>query len=204
MKKLFYSLAVIALISILSSCTPKPEEQILGTWTLDGVEIENIDEIAQSMLDLQTGMIDEQIALLEEQVATIEEEMEAELLQTQLDELTAQKAELTIENFKEEFNAQFEESKGKYKIEFLEDFTYKMTPDEEEGTWVLNEDGTELTFSGGDEDQALTITELTAENLVLRFEQGEAETKMVMIMSFVKGESEATETTDETEEEITE
>ena len=212
MKKLFYSLTFIALISILTSCTPKPEEQILGAWNLDKAELENIDEFAQNMINIQVGVLDEQIAQIETQIEALgeeAEELEVETLQAQLDELLTQKSELTLDKFKEDFNAKFEELKEEFVLEVNVDKTYKKLPEDENGTWSLNEDASELTLTGEDgEARTFSVNELSAEKLVLKIEDGEAEMKMVMLMTFSKGESGATETTDEetdeTEEETTE
>ena len=209
MKKLFYSLAFIALISILTSCTPKPEELILGAWNLDKTELENIDEFAQNMINTQVQILDEQISQLQTQIEESSIEGEVEALQPQLDALIAQKEELTIEKFKEGFLPKLEEMTNDFVLEFLEDKTYNKLPEDEKGTWSLNEDGSELSITDDDgESKAFTVTELSADKLVLKIEDGEEEMKMVMIMSFTKGESGATETTneetDETEEETTE
>ena len=212
MKNLFYSLAFIALISILTSCTPKPEEMILGSWNLEKAELENIDEFAQNMIDMQVGIIDEQITQIETQLEALgeeAEELEVETIQAQLDELLTSKDELTVEAFKEDFNAKFEELKEEFVIVVNADKTFSKLPEEDKGSWALNEDASELTLTDDDgEARVFVINELSAEKLVLKIEDGEEEMKMVMLMSFTKGEGETTETTeeetDETEEETTE
>ena len=209
MKNLFYTLAFIALISILTSCTPKPEEMILGAWNLEKSELENIDEFAQNMIDMQVLILDEQITQLQTQIDESSIEGEVETLQPQLDALLAQKAELTIEKFKEGFLPKLEEMTDGFVLDFAEDKSYTKLPENNKGTWDLNEDASEITITGDDgESKNFTITELSAEKLVLKIEDGEEEMKMVMIMSFTKGEDEVTDTTDEdveeTDEETTE
>ncbi len=199
MKKVFYSLAFVAIVSILSSCSPKPEEMILGTWTLSNIEIGNADEVAQTFLDMQVGILDQQILQLEEMTATIEEELEKETYLAQLNELKAQKAGFTLETIKEEFSKEFDNMIGSYKLVFNEDKSYKSLLDDKEGTWALNEDASVLTITEGERDVTFNIKEFTESKLDVSFEESQGEMAVKMNMTFTKGE-----TSEEVTEEVTE
>ncbi len=71
MKKVFYSLALIAFASLLFSCGGGVEKQIVGKWVVEEVALANIDEIVQSYVDIVGEMS-------EEDIAEFKKEMEAE------------------------------------------------------------------------------------------------------------------------------
>ena len=201
MKKLFYSLAVIAVISILSSCTPSPEELILGNWTLNKVEALNLDELATQSVELQKTLIDGQIASVEEQIATIEDEEEKATYQAQLEVLKTQKGEITVEKIKEEAKKGFEEMVGTISFTFTEDG--KVNAQGKTSDWAISEDGTTITITTeGNDPTVLTIEELNATTFAFSSEEGEGDNVAKMKMTFKKGEA-TDDGGEETEEEET-
>ena len=189
MKKLFYSLVVVALISILTSCTPKPAELILGSWKLDKVEVENLEELAQIQLDFQKGQADEQIASLNEQIEMEENEELKIAIQEQLDAQTAAKEELTLESLLKEANDYYDKIEGE--VTFTED---NKVAGDMEGDWAISEDGKTLT--AGIEYE---IRELNEKTLVIYYEEEKGENVIKTKNTYTKGE-----TTDVTEEHDTE
>ena len=189
MKKLFYSLVVIAVISILTSCTPKPEELILGNWTLDKVEALNLDELAVQSVELQKSLIDGQIASVEEQIATIEDEEEKTTYQTQLEVLKNQKGEITVEKIKEDTKKGFDEMAGTISFTFTEDG--KVNAQGKVSDWTIDEDGTTVTITteGNEQPTVLTIEELNATTFAFSSEEGEGDNVVKMKMTFKKGEA---------------
>ena len=164
----------------------KFEKRLQGTWTLDSIELKNIDTLAKNIMDLQVGMVDMQISQLKETISATEDEDEIKTMQAQLNELLVQKSEFTIEKYKKEFNDQFQQLIGKFQIQFNKDKSFLVMPDEYEGTWSLNKKATELILIENNEERKITINELTKKTLVLKFEDGEAEMKIIMIMYFIK------------------
>jgi len=208
MKKLFYSLVVLAVISIFTSCTPKPEELIIGTWALSDVTINNMDEYAQSMVDMQMPFVDMQVQQINDQIAPLQESLkkekdkkkiesinqEIQTLTAQLDEANKQKAELTVDKVKADFTASFEEMKNEFKMIFNEDKSYENVLEGAKGTWAITEDGKILTTT--DEQgvaDSIAITEITKEKMVLTISNQEGEMKVDMTMTFAKGAEVATE-----------
>ena len=204
MKKLFYSLAFIALISILTSCTPKPEELILGDWILEDAEVLNLDEFVQNSIDMQKKAIDEQIAPMQAELDTSENEKP--ILKAKVEVLIQSKEELSAEKLKEQIQASVDEMKGVYKLTFTEDG--KVTSDGTSYDWKISEDGKTLTRTMGDESLEIEILELTSTKFSMAFENPKGDDVLKWKWSFNKAESGATETTDEetdqTEEDTTE
>ena len=206
MKKLFYSVAVIALISILTSCGPKPAELILGEWTLDKMEAENLDEIAKLFFDETMAEADAAIADLQTEMDAVEgEEAEAQkiALQVQIDAVKEQKTSFTIESMTELLQKGLDEMKGEVST-FTEDGTLKEADGDKK--WVLSEDGKTLTITQeGEEAIVSTIVELNATSLIVTFEKAKDEKVFKMKRIFKKGETteehDGEETEDETEEE---
>jgi hypothetical protein len=204
MKRLFYSLVVLAVISIFTSCTPKPEELILGTWNLTDVQIKNMDEYAQSMIDMQMPFVEMQVTQINDQITAINEELktlkdkkvietknaELQTLQAQMDEANKQKEELTIEKVKEDFTKNFDEMKKEFKMIFNEDKTYENVLEGAKGTWTISEDGKTLTTKdeNGKED-AIVIDEIAKEKMVLSISNVQGEMTIEMSMTFGKGET---------------
>ena len=60
MKKVFYSLALIAFASLLFSCGGGVEEQVLGKWKVETASITNIDEIVDSYAEMIGDLTDEE------------------------------------------------------------------------------------------------------------------------------------------------
>ncbi len=207
MKKVFYSLAFVAIVSILSSCSQKPEEMLAGTWTLSEVNIEDIDMLAQTFLDLGIGQVDAAIAQVEEQIAAIGEEtkdtkLEKEALTAKIEQMKAEKGAMTLEAIKDDFSKGTEALVGTLQFVFNEDKTYKSLPDGIKGTWALNEDATSLTITEGDKDEIFIINNLSSDKLDITVETGQADMPVVMKMTFTKGEVDSDEeATDETTEE---
>lgn len=207
MKRLFYSLVVLAIVSVFTSCSPKPEELIIGTWQLTDVTINNMDEYAQGMIDMQMPFVDMQIQQITDQVTTAENELktikdkkvietknqELATLKAQLDEANKQKAELTVDKVKAEFTASFDEMKKEFKMIFNEDKSYENPLEGAKGTWAISEDGKVLTTTDetGKAD-SITITEISAEKLLLSIVNQQGEMKIDMSMTFAKGEATAT------------
>ena len=207
MKKVFYSLAFVAIVSILSSCSQKPEEMLVGTWTLNEVNIEDLDALAQTFHDLGIAQVDFAIAQLEEQIAAIVDEtedtkLEKEALTAKIEEMKIEKDAMTLDVVKDNLTKGSEGLVGTLQYVFNEDKTYKGLPDATEGKWALNEDATTLTITLGEKDMIFNIKELVADKLSVTIEETQAETVIKMDMIFVKGDVDSNEeATDETTEE---
>ena len=192
-QKLIYKIAILALLLIISTnifaqkrLQKKYEKRIIGTWVLEEIELDNIDEIAQSMLDIQTSLLDDQIAQLEEQIKIAENEKDKEIFQTQLDESKMLRSEFTLEKIKEEFNNEFEKMYGEFKLEFTKNKSFKSYPEAGEGTWFISKDGTILATNDGEHDQNFTIIELTDKKLILFYDENSTDMSMKMKMTFQK------------------
>ena len=164
----------------------KIEKRLQGTWTLDSIEIKNIDTLAKNMMDLQVGMIDEQISQLKEIISEIEDEDEIKTIQAQLDELLVQKSELTIEKYKADFNYQLQQLIGEFKIQFNKDKSYLIMPNENEGTWSLNKEATQLYLIENNEEKKLTINELSKKTLILEIKESDDAYSAIIIMYLIK------------------
>ncbi len=200
MKKLFFPLAILAIVSILSSCSPKPEEMLRGTWVLEDVEIVDIDNLSKVVYDQQIKefeqqlpAIEGQIAQIEEQIATSKEDKEKETLQSQLEVFNSDLVKfkeymsaLTVESVKEEMKGGINEFKGELKYSFGENSAFKNLLDESEGTWSITEDGKTLTITMEDRDTPHAVSELSEEKLTIVFEENQGEMKIKINMMFKK------------------
>lgn len=204
MKRLFYLLVVVAVISVFTSCTPKPEELIIGTWNLTDVQIKNMDEYAQSMIDMQMPFIDMQVQQVNDQITALQNELKtikdkkvleaknAELttLKAQLEEANKQKAELSVDKVKEEFNKNFDEMKKEFKMIFNEDKTYENVLEGAKGTWAITEDNkTLVTTDQSGKADSITIAEINKEKMTLTSSNTQGDMTIEMSMTFGKGEA---------------
>ena len=195
MKNLFYSIVIIALISILTSCTPKAEELILGEWVLENAEIQNLEEFVQNSIEMQKKAIDEQIAPMQAELDTSENEKP--ILKAKVEVLIQSKEELSAENLKTQITESVEEMKGVYTLTFTEDG--RVTSEGTSHDWKISEDGKILTRSTGDESIEIEILELTRSNLVMAFENKKGDDVLKWKWTFTKGEVSDETTSDETE-----
>jgi len=206
MKKMFYSLAVLALVTIFASCGKSPEKMIVGTWKLNDVQIENMDAYAQSILDMQTSMLDGQVKQVADQVTAMEAEIKtikdkkaieaknAELagLKSQLDGFNTQKAGMTLESVKAQFQTQFDQMKEQFKMIFNVDKSFENPLDGSKGTYEFSADAKSLiTKDAEGKADSIMITLLEAEKMVLALNQKQGELTLKMTMTFAKEKAEA-------------
>lgn len=190
MKRLVYSFILVAVTTVFFACNESPEKKLIGKWSVESIDIENLDEIIQQLIDAQMPMIDEQIKQIDEQIAALENEEEKAALETQKAQIVAQKEKLTVDAMKEEYKSNFESMKN-VTIEYKEDKTYEMVAEgnTEKGTWILSEDGKTLTSKteGAEgEGDSVTIVELTAEKMIVSSEVTQGENTMKMKMTLKK------------------
>ncbi len=214
MKKVFYSLAILAFVTVFTSCS-SPEKMIVGTWKLSDVQIENMDEYAQSILDMQTSMIDGQIQQVTDQVTAMEEELKtikdkkaieaknAELagLKSQLEGFNTQKGSMNLESVKAEFQTQFDQMKEQFKMIFNADKSFENPVDGSKGTYEFSADKKSLiTKDAEGKTDSIMITLLEAEKMVLSLDQSEGEMSLKMTMTFAKEAATAEAKEEKTEE----
>ncbi len=186
MKKINLLLIALLLVATVSAQNRKAEKKLVGTWTLVEIELENADELAQTILDLQVGILEQQIIQLEDILKGIEDETEKETYIAQLEELITMNEEFTLESVKEEFTKELDNLKETYILVFNKDKSSKSLLDNKEGTWKLNKKATELTITEGESDIVFSITELTKNKLDMVFEEEQGEMKVIMNMVFTK------------------
>jgi len=196
MTKIFFLTAILGILSF-----SKPEKLIVGTWGLETVEIINMDEYAQSMIDMQMPFIEMQVNQIKEQISSTEKEIQTlkdkkeieskysdlQTLQTQLDEANRQKTELTIEKVKIEFNSAFDSMKKEFKLVFNADKTYENVLEGAKGTWKISKDGKTLTtIDENKKSDDLEIKELTKDKMRLYVSNSQGDMTIEMIMVFTK------------------
>ncbi len=186
MKKINLLLIAILLVVTVSAQNKKAEKKLVGTWTLQEVEVENIDELAQSVLDMQVEILEVQITMLENFVNETEDEVEKQTYTEQLEELKSQKDEFTLEVIKESFTTEFNNLIGSLKLIFNKDKSYKSILDDKEGTWELYKKGKELIITEGDRDVVFEVLELSKTVLFLKIIENQGEIKIIMKMRFTK------------------
>ncbi len=188
MKKINLLLIALLLVVTVSAQKRKAEKRLIGTWTLKEIEIENADEVAQSVLDIQIDLLERQISQLEEMIKYIEDETEKETYVKQLEESKLQKSEFTLESIKEGFNEEFDNMKGAYKLVFNKDQSFKSPLDNKEGTWGVNKKVTELilTDEEGDTLYSFYITELSKKYIYLILIERHGELEIIINFVFVK------------------
>ncbi len=173
------------MVVTVSAQKRKAEKKLVGTWILEEVELENIDELAQTFLDMQVGILEQQITQYEEMMKTIEDETEKESYVEQLEILKNQKAEFTLESVKEEFTKEFDNLIGTYKLTFNKDNSYESISEGKTGTWKINKKATELIIIEGERDVIFSITGLTKKKLNLFFVEEQRE-EVIINLVFIK------------------
>jgi len=188
MKKINLLLIAILLVVTVSPQNRRAEKKLVGTWTLENIYLENADEFAQTILDMQVDLLDKQIALIENMIKDVEYEDVKQGYVEQLENLKTQKEEFTLESVKEEINNEFDNLKGNLQLIFNKDKTYKNITEgnEQEGTWQINNEGKELIITENERDISFSISKLTKKKLEMTFAEEQAEMKMKMRMKFSK------------------
>ena len=147
MKKIIYSVALIAFVSFLFSCEGNSgrnnektnnensvEEIIIGTWKIEEVKIQNISELADQIFD-------DTMAGAEMETAEINQ---------------------IKKEIKDDLNKDFVEDKSNLKeIVFKAD--NKMTFGSETGEWAFGEDKTFVSVRFNDREKDFEINEINAE-----------------------------------------
>jgi len=184
MKKINLLLIAILLVVTASAQKRKAEKNIVGIWTLQEVEVENLDELAQSIWNMQMVILEEQIILLENFVSETKNVDEKQTYKEQLEELKFQKDEITLERVKESFTTEFNSLIGSLKLVFNKDKSYKSILDNKEGTWELYKKGKELIITEEYKDVSFDVLELSKTILFLKIIENQGEIEMTIKMRF--------------------
>ena len=186
MKKINLLLIAILLVVTVSAQNRRAEKKLIGTWTLEEVELENMDEIAQKMSDMYADIFDPLIAQLEEMIESIKEEEDKKSYIGQLEDLKKEKEEHNLENLKKEITQEFDYLTGNVKYVFNKDKTFKSLLDDKKGAWKINKKVTKLTMTEGEEDIIFHISKLTKNKLFVTIIEEQGEMTMRMNMTFTK------------------
>ena len=167
----------------------KIEKKLVGTWVLSAIEVENMEEYAKPMLDLEHEYFDDQIEVLEGQLELIEDEDEKGTIQQEIKKIEAEKSEMTLESKINELNTIFADFVGKLKLEFYKDKKYKSIAEDEEtgsGTWFIDKKKSELHTTESNYEQVLSIITLSKIEVKFYAEEGEGESLLQFNMIFKK------------------
>jgi len=176
MKKVVYSIILLAVVALMYSCTPSPEKLATGTWKLDSVTVVNIDELVQSVVQMQMGPIEEQLNGLNEQIAKLDpkkEKVQIDALTESIKQLEGQKAQVNPETVKADMMKNYNDLIGNTTFSFNEDKTYESKSFDmvEKGTWSISEDGKTITTVAEDASEtSMMVDELTANKMVVSSE----------------------------------
>jgi len=195
MKNTFYTIVLLAFVALIYSCSKSPEKMIIGTWTLDSVEVLNIDEVTNYYLKTVINSLDEKILTADQKLKELDpkDKKNAEdiaQLETQKKELESQKASNTFEVNKKKLLDTYAKMNGLTFI-FNEDKTYlyKTPQYEEKGTWKMAEDGKSVLIISGIDDfiMNLLIQELSDNKMSIKYEyKSEAEVTEDVVYYFSK------------------
>ncbi len=176
MKKVFYSIILLAVVSVMFSCKKSPEQLAQGTWKLDSVAVLNIDELVNSTVQMQLGPIEDQMKQLADQIAKLDPKKD----KAQIDALTetqkqmeAQKGQINAEQIKADMAKGYNDLIGNTTFTFNEDKTYESKSFDivEKGTWAIDEAGTTLTTtSEAGIESKMAVVELTETRMVCSVE----------------------------------
>jgi len=189
MKKLLYSLVVVAFVSFLTSCTPGADKLILAKWTLETTEVQNLDEIVKKTIDTQMKTIDDSIKSVDNQLADKKIKPEAksalEATKAQYEEI---KKQMTPEKLNENIKKMFDELVGKATLEFKEDKSYESAFGQPaKGTYVMAADGKSMTTKDETGTEMNWVIEtLSKEKFICIGEMKEGEMTIKVKFSFKK------------------
>ena len=151
---------------------------ILGEWTINKFEVENIDEFA-------TNIVEYQDSLYEIQITELYDKKERKLIskgtyKSRLEKINIQKNDLSVENFKNEYQKELQEMEG---VDFVFSENGKVSQTGEiTHNWSISPD-TKILFIGTIEGK---IVELTKEKLIIAFDEGEGKLTAKIRMTFTK------------------
>ncbi len=187
MKNLLISLVVLTVVSFLTSCSPSPEKQIVGVWTLKNTEMTNMDELIKKTVEAQTKMLDDSLKAIDAKIAAEKKADAKTALEGEKAKMEAFKKDISVEKYTEMTKKQMESMNGKLSFTFKEDKTYEasfgMQP--VKGTYTISADGkTVTTKDETGKEEPMTIDQLSKTTLVVSSsqKQGEDEIKIKMTL----------------------
>jgi hypothetical protein len=175
MKKVVYSIILFAVIAVMYSCKPTPEQLAVGTWKLDSISVLNVDDLVNSTLQMQMGPIEEQLKSVTDELAKLDpkDKKNAQAIAT-LEEtkkqIEAQKAQFNAETLKADILKGYNDMVGNMTFTYNEDKTCESKSFDmvEKGTWSVAEDGKSITIISEDKSEMkLMIEELTANKMIM-------------------------------------
>lgn len=195
MKKVVYSIILLAVIAVMYSCKVAPEKLATGTWKLDSVSVSNIDEVAKYYYDMDITYYDGEISSLVSQIQALDPKDKKNTeaiaqLDAQKKQLEDEKNALSVESTKESTLDSYSEMKGS-SIVLNEDKTYIYTSFEyvENGTWTMAEDGLSINLVSTDGYEfTMLVQELTKEKMCVTYdyEESEGEFQVKSVFHYVK------------------
>jgi len=190
MKKGILLVFVAALMVTLVSCKKNNEKLIVGNWTLNAVDVENLDKVINALIETQKPVQAEQLQQINDQLETLENPEEKAALEAIKAQIEDQVKELTPDKMKADFLKQFEQAKGNYSFTFNEDKSYERAMQENiiKGSWILSEDGTILTTTdeGSEEPQEVEVIDVSDKKLVIVREENQGDLVIKIKMEFEK------------------
>lgn len=186
MKNLFYSLVVVAFVSMIFGCKPSVEKQLAGTWTLEKAELVNIDDVAKASVAQQTKVVDDSLQAIEAKLKTAKPDAK-KALEASKKSYEEQKAKISADQAKEELTKGLADIK--MTATFKEDKTYEMNfaGNATTGTFTVAPDGKSITLKDKDgKEDVMPIESLEATKLVCTSTDKGGETPKVIKITFKK------------------
>jgi len=199
MKKIFF-ITIIIIYSLSINYAQKYEKLIVGKWQLSNVQLDNIEEYAQSILEMQQSSLDGQISQTKDHLSVLQNEIntlknpkaiEAKLkeltdLRIQLGELDSQRNEYSIEKVIIEFEKQFDKMEEEFKIIFYKNQTFENPVDATKGTYEISNDKKYLVTNTDGKSDKIEIKLLEKEKMILFIDQAQSEQSIKMTLTFKK------------------
>ena len=184
MKKTPIYLIGILVLSLLFSCNPSIEKQLIGTWETTTVEFANIDEVGQFVYDTKLMSYEQDIA---DKIKLIDETGDQELVQiyqAQLSVMQDDMDELSLDGIKQNWQNIFDTLS--FTIIFNEDFSFENTEFENPGTWELNEENRTIAIDIEGKENNYQIININKHEMLLSLKNGDDDYAAVLEMVFVK------------------
>lgn len=167
MKKLLYIIALFTVVS-LWSCSEGYEQMLLGKWTLQKSEIEDLNSFCEYQSRKTLDELDKQLKLIDMELESADA-VHKPALEAHRASVEQQKSQFSVDSIRTEIQQNMESLFGNFFFAFRGDksFTLSSPNDSVSGTWSLKGDSIISTLISGRPAEDINIISLSDSKMEL-------------------------------------
>ena len=167
MKKLLYIAALFLVVSFVA-CSEGYEQMLLGKWTLQKSEIEDLDGFCEYQSHKTIDELDKQLKLIDMELESADN-AHRETLEAHKASILQQKLQYSVDSIRTEIQQNMESLFGNFFFAFRGDksFTLASPNDSVSGTWSLKGDSIISTLISGRPAEDINIISLSDSKMEL-------------------------------------